>query len=89
MAKRRKPRVKSQPLLIDEGPWTRAEFKPPRIHNDRSKTVLVYNGSYGCDMHIGWFDFDHYQWRNNYGMIALVTHWADLPADPSGACHER
>lgn len=82
MAKRRKPRVPLQPFLIEDSPWTRAEYKPLRTCVDRSKLVIVYNGSCGRDRHIAWYDFEREQWRNNYGEIKGVTHWANLLEPP-------
>lgn len=80
-AKRRKQPL--QPLLIWDSPWTPAEHKPPLVTgNDRSKSVLIYNGSYGMDYHIAWFDFYRDQWRNGYGEIPNVICWTDLPPRP-------
>lgn len=74
--------MKVEPLKITKSPWISAEYKPPRVYHNTSRNVLVFNKSHGRDMHIAWFDFDLYQWRNNYGEIINVTHWTELPEPP-------
>jgi hypothetical protein len=81
MAKRRKPK-QAQPPLMAEGRWTREQFKPPIIYNDRSKLLMVYNGSYGGGFHLAWYDSRKGAWRNQYGNVESVTYWCELPPEP-------
>ena len=91
MAKRRKPKVPLQPLLIvddrnqsDEA-WIPANYLPDKDLYGWSKSVLVCQfipGDLRSTLIIASYDFHRGEWRNSISKVEYVTHWQPLPDYP-------
>ena len=91
MAKRRKPKVASQPLLIVDNrdqpkeAWVPASQLPPENIYGYSEIMLICQmipGDRRPTLMTASYDFSRNQWRTNMGPVENVTHWQPLPDYP-------
>lgn len=90
MARRRKPKMPYQPLLIIDDcdrpdNWLPVNQLPPNTNYGWSEKMVVCQmtpGDFRPTVLLASYDFRRSEWRTSVGTIENITHWQPLPDYP-------